>query len=867
MWFISGALMRPIALRTLLCFAPLAIIGYVGGCSSDKAQPSPSQPGADASDLDGGSTSEGSSDARPSGDAGPTQSINPQPKVTECPRAPLTPGSGTCEVASTGTAGKVFRGTVLAPEEVLHRGEVLIDDAGKILCVGCDCSADPAYAAATAVDCAEGVISPGLINPHDHITFANNPPLGHGTERYEHRHDWRVGAHNHGKILYKSGASQTVQTFAELRFVMAGVTSMAAAGGINGLARNVDDSLDEFHGLPAQLANSDTFPQSDSSGTLLTSGCAYPSGRTTAGEVTQIEGYLPHIAEGIDVEARNEMICAETDGPNDIVQRQSAIIHAIGVNPEEVARMQKVGASVVWSPRSNVDLYGNTAPVTLLDNMGVQIALGTDWMPSGSMNLLRELRCADDLNKKYFAGHFTDADLWRMVTINAAFAVGAGHAIGMLKPGYVADIAIFDGSTSKDFRAVLDAGVEDVVLVLRGSKVLYGDDTLVSNTALGGAACESIAPDVCGRQKKACVAQDVGGTTTLASVRAAGEAIYPLFFCKTAAPTNEPSCVPYRDTYKDGITATDKDGDGAADATDNCPATFNPIRLLDGAKQADTDGDGIGDACDVCPTDASQACARPVAGDLDGDGAANGVDNCPEMANKDQADADQDGHGDACDSCADANPGATPCTTQIAAVRNRQAQGHPTVNSVVSVTGAYVTATKASNGFFVQTADNPAVPWSGIFVAAGPLTTLVRVGNRVTVSGVYSEIFAMSQITPASIVVLDPGTTLPFPALALAPADIADATNGEQYEGMLVNAASATITNDNPDAPGKYYEFIVNSTLRIDDQLYTRFGTPAAGAYPPAGYTNGTLFNSVKGIAAYSFSNRKLWPRAAADFQ
>jgi len=33
------------------------------------------------------------------------------------------------------------------------------------------------------------------------------------------------------------------------------------------------------------------------------------------------------------------------------------------------------------------------------------------------MNLLRELKCADGLNQKYFAKHFSDSDLWRMVTI------------------------------------------------------------------------------------------------------------------------------------------------------------------------------------------------------------------------------------------------------------------------------------------------------------------------------------------------------------------------------------------------------------------------------------------------------------------
>lgn len=45
----------------------------------------------------------------------------------------------------------------------------------------------------------------------------------------------------------------------------------------------------------------------------------------------------------------------------------------------------------------------------------------------------------------------------------------------------------------------------------------------------------------------------------------------------------------------------DTDGDGVADAQDNCPYVANP-------DQMDSDGDGIGDACDQCPdTQASTA--------------------------------------------------------------------------------------------------------------------------------------------------------------------------------------------------------------------------------------------------------------------
>ena len=76
----------------------------------------------------------------------------------------------------------------------------------------------------------------------------------------------------------------------------------------------------------------------------------------------------------------------------------------------------------------------------------------------------------------------------------------------------------------------------------------------------------------------------------------------------------------------------DADFDGIADSNDNCPAVAN-------ADQADADNDGAGDVCDSTPN-----------GDDDADGVDNNIDNCPAIPNADQADADNDGAGDVCDS-------------------------------------------------------------------------------------------------------------------------------------------------------------------------------------------------------------------------
>ncbi len=78
----------------------------------------------------------------------------------------------------------------------------------------------------------------------------------------------------------------------------------------------------------------------------------------------------------------------------------------------------------------------------------------------------------------------------------------------------------------------------------------------------------------------------------------------------------------------------DADGDQICGDFDNCPTVAN-------TDQADADGDGLGDACDACPNDADN--------DIDGDGVCGDVDNCPNVANSDQSDVDGDGIGDFCD--------------------------------------------------------------------------------------------------------------------------------------------------------------------------------------------------------------------------
>ena len=120
-----------------------------------------------------------------------------------------------------------------------------------------------------------------------------------------------------------------------------------------------------------------------------------------------------------------------------------------------------------------------------------------------------------------------------------------------------------------------------------------------------------------------------------------------------------------------GDSQADLDGDGIADATDNCLATANADQTntdnaADGgdACDEDDDNDGVKDLADTCArnaigwtsdatTDNDGDGCRDADEDLDddNDGVGDGSDNCPLVANADQTNTDRnatDG-GDACD--------------------------------------------------------------------------------------------------------------------------------------------------------------------------------------------------------------------------
>jgi hypothetical protein len=100
---------------------------------------------------------------------------------------------------------------------------------------------------------------------------------------------------------------------------------------------------------------------------------------------------------------------------------------------------------------------------------------------------------------------------------------------------------------------------------------------------------------------------------------------------------------------------------------DNCPDKFNP-------DQADSDDDGYGDLCDTCNNP----------GNTDCDSRADPLDNCPTVANEGFSDADADGIGDACDRCSDVIDNGMESQTCAASCQSNAILGNNSIGSALT---------------------------------------------------------------------------------------------------------------------------------------------------------------------------------------
>jgi cytosine/adenosine deaminase-related metal-dependent hydrolase len=400
----------------------------------------------------------------------------------------------------------LLSGTVAAPDGPFE-GEVLIEGP-LITCVAPSCSGQPGAAGATVVT-TNGIILPGLIDAHNHGLFNIFDESDWSPQRlYTNHNQWTAETRYQEMVDAKQylggeGTSPVddrceMDKYAEIKALAAGTTSFLLAPGTSrscfaSLARTIDTPQNDLGA--DRIQTSISVPSSTSAQSVCNN---FASGTTNA--------YVVHIAEGTDQTALNEFNALAGRAGGCLLSPLTTIVHGTALGAAEFATMAAHGMRLVWSPKSNMFLYGGTTRVDLAIAAGVStIALAPDWALGGGVNLLDELRSADAVDAAQFGDILTPERLFRMVTIDAARALGVDALLGSLEPGKRADIAVIGGDRADPYAALLAATPRDVRLVMVDGRALFGDSALI---AAGPATpgCETI--PLCGRGKFLCAAEE-----------------------------------------------------------------------------------------------------------------------------------------------------------------------------------------------------------------------------------------------------------------------------------------------------------------------------------------------------------------------
>lgn len=368
--------------------------------------------------------------------------------------------------------------TIATSERVSFRGKVWIGDTGRIEAVTQGTQKGPAgYTNAPVVDVGTDLVLPGLVDLHSHLAYATLPLWVEPgrTVPFLHHDSWPSSRTYAASITYPAYAFIEASPFellaySEVRALVGGTTSIQGSPPKNRpmdgwMVRNVED--ESFAGtIDSNRVLSSTL-------TLKPAELATRAARMKAGAT-----FIYHCAEGQagSIVAR-EFQSARTCG---CLQRGLVAIHTNAVDPGDYVAWTDPG-TVVWSPFSNLWLYGSTTDVPAALSKGIGVCIGSDWGPSGTRNVLGEVKVASLVSKAKGWG-LKPFDLARMITCvpGDALLQAWGVQAGRLQTDALGDVVVIKADKSADpFAAILAATEQDVQLVVVGGRPLYGDTTLM----------------------------------------------------------------------------------------------------------------------------------------------------------------------------------------------------------------------------------------------------------------------------------------------------------------------------------------------------------------------------------------------------
>jgi 5-methylthioadenosine/S-adenosylhomocysteine deaminase len=187
----------------------------------------------------------------------------------------------------------------------------------------------------------------------------------------------------------------------------------------------------------------------------------------------------------VDDSARKHFLSLQFKPGEWAIAPSLAGIHCTALQKPDFEVMAGKGASMIWSPLSNLLLYGGTADVAAARQAGVRMGLGSDWSPSGSKNLLGELKVAH-LFSQNAHGMLSDSEIVGLATTNPAAILSWDQHLGSLEAGKLADLMVIGGKPADPYGALLKATEKSVHLVMINGVPRSGTTGLMKSFGVTG---------------------------------------------------------------------------------------------------------------------------------------------------------------------------------------------------------------------------------------------------------------------------------------------------------------------------------------------------------------------------------------------
>jgi cytosine/adenosine deaminase-related metal-dependent hydrolase len=379
-------------------------------------------------------------------------------------------------------AATVVRGAwvlTMGPQGAIRDGAVAFDSDGSVLEVGPADSVMSRHGGAAVVGDGNGVVLPGFVNAHTHLTEGLITGMGEDAILWE----WFTRVVNpSGRVITREEVSLGTRLKA-VEMLESGITtvndmcchrnlgSLASLGAVDGLsemgmrgvvsfgaedrypeAPGPDQFMAEHEALAERIAAEPMIDFRAGIGTVLGITDSLFS-RTIAACAENGWAVHTHLAEVREelTESRIENGCSTIEHSDRVGLLEHEVIagHCIWCSEKDIGLLASRDVAVAHNPVANMILASGVCPVPRLRREGVRIGIGTDGAASNdSQDMFGAIKSAALLQKVHHLDPAVIAadEVLRMATIGGAEALGMDGRIGSLEVGKRADIQLLDGN-------------------------------------------------------------------------------------------------------------------------------------------------------------------------------------------------------------------------------------------------------------------------------------------------------------------------------------------------------------------------------------------------------------------------------------